>query len=250
MLKNKFYKEQKEWRAKELALQHIQKETTPLKDAFLDTTVSALTQQSGNGPTRPAQTDVTNSLTGPASPGKGVFNRELSETRARAMALKHHAKELEESLENDDNTASKYLEVAYRYLVKTFEILEATHGPHHPSVGASCLSIASVQNLAQDFSDTRVWLLNAMRYMEKLTPHPARAIAFTQVQLSNLLLKQGHTQQAQMVLDKAASYHMEEAKKSSTSATPRQPTRLPKEPEQWVLPGPDQDQPEQFSHFP
>ena len=113
-----------------------------------------------------------------------------------------------------DNAAAdmnKSLEAAYRYLVRSFEILESTHGSMHPSVGTACLAVASVQNILEDYEDTRDWLMRALRYMEKFNPLPQRAISFTQIQLSQVLSKLGHEDEARMVLSKAAGFHMSRA---------------------------------------
>eukprot|EP01038_Epipyxis_sp_PR26KG_P014417 gene14417-19348_t len=119
-------------------------------------------------------------------------------------------------LTHEDNTANphdfepinKSLEAAYRYLVRSFENLEEAHGQYHPSVATSCLAIASVKNIIEDYEDTREWLVRALRNMEKLYPIPLRAISFTQTQLSNVLFKLGHDDQAIQMLARASSFHM------------------------------------------
>jgi hypothetical protein len=49
--------------------------------------------------------------------------------------------------------------------------------------------------------------------MEKcnLDPLPIRAITFTQTQLSQVLMKQGHDDESLKVIAKAASFHLQEA---------------------------------------
>lgn len=43
----------------------------------------------------------------------------------------------------------------------------------------------------QGFEESREWLVRALRCMEKLDPLPVRAMAFVQLQLSQVLNKQG-----------------------------------------------------------
>jgi hypothetical protein len=51
---------------------------------------------------------------------------------------------------NKNNDGSnKTIEAAYRYLVRSYEILETAHGSSHVSVAISCLAAASVRNLAR-----------------------------------------------------------------------------------------------------
>jgi hypothetical protein len=68
-----------------------------------------------------------------------------------------------------------------------------------------------VQNLAQQFSDAREWLSRALRCMEKITPQPQRLIAFTQIQLSQVLTKEGHYDQSMNVLMTASNFYMKRA---------------------------------------
>ena len=49
--------------------------------------------------------------------------------------------------------------------------------------------------------------MRALRKMEKVAPLPERAIAFIKVQLSQILLKLGHTEEAVKVLSSASSFH-------------------------------------------
>ena len=39
------------------------------------------------------------------------------------------------------------------------------YGAGHPSVGAACLAVASVQNILEHCEDTRTWLVKALWYM-------------------------------------------------------------------------------------
>lgn len=132
------------------------------------------------------------------------------EMRAKDNAIKKRMNRL--AAEQDDTKEmNKTLEASYRYLVRSYEILENTHGPGHPSVGTACLAVASVQNILEDFEDTRTWLMKALKLMEKYVPLPHRAISFTQVQLSQVLSRLGHDDQARMVLSNAAMFHMSQA---------------------------------------
>ena len=132
------------------------------------------------------------------------------ELRARNSAIKKRMNVMS-SQTDDSKEQNKTLEAAYRYLVRSFEILENTHGGGHPSVGTACLAVASVQNILEDYEDTRSWLMKALRYMEKFSPVPHRAISFTQLQLSQVLSKLGHDDQARLVLSNAAAFHMSQA---------------------------------------
>jgi tetratricopeptide (TPR) repeat protein len=132
------------------------------------------------------------------------------EMRSKNAAIKRRVNVLS-TQQDDSKDMNKTLEAAYRYLVRSYEILEATHGAGHPSVGTACLAVASVQNILEDYEDTRTWLMKALRYFEKYSPLPHRAISFTQVQLSQVLSKLGHDDQARMVLSNAALFHMSQA---------------------------------------
>ena len=115
--------------------------------------------------------------------------------------------------------ANKAVDAAYRYLVKSYEIFEAFHGTTHPIVGGACLAIASVLNIIENFVEAREWLVRSLRKMQKLNPIPYRAIAFIQVQLSQILQKQGHDEESLQVLSKAASFHVEKARNALHSLT-------------------------------
>jgi tetratricopeptide (TPR) repeat protein len=104
-------------------------------------------------------------------------------------------------------------------LVKSYEILEALHGPNHPSIGAACLAIASVQNAVGKFGEAREWLSNALRAMEKLDPIPLRALAFTQIQLSSVLFKQKYTDEALQVIVKAISFYLDKSREGIGKAS-------------------------------
>lgn len=128
------------------------------------------------------------------------------ENKAKSAILKARMKFV---TENETDPTAPSVEAAYRYLVKSYEILETLHGPAHPSIGAACLAIASVQNAVGKFSEAREWLTNALQAMMKLDPMPLRAIAFTEIQLSSVLVKQKHTDEAIQVLSKAISFYLD-----------------------------------------
>lgn len=133
------------------------------------------------------------------------------ELLARDQAIHKRIKSLND--EQEDNEAMKQsLQAAYRYLIKSFEIAEAAHGPVHPVTGTACLAVASVQNLLKDFESTREWLLRAIRVFEKCSPAVERAVTFAQAQLSHALTKLGHEDEARRVLNKAAQYHLSRAR--------------------------------------
>eukprot|EP01039_Chlorochromonas_danica_P005079 gene5079-5581_t len=133
------------------------------------------------------------------------------EYQAKELTINKRVKELNEKQEADD-AMRQSLEAAYRYLVKSYEIFESTHGPVHPVVGTACLAVASAQNLLKDYENTREWLLRAIRIFEKCSPVPVRAITFSQTQLANTLTKLGHEDEARRVLNKAAQFHLSQAK--------------------------------------
>jgi len=132
------------------------------------------------------------------------------EMRAKNTVSKLRMTEL---LDNSEETKrmNSILHAAYRYLVRSFEILESTHGTIHPAVATACLAVASVQNIIEDHDDTREWLMRALKNLEKCHPIPFRAISFTKIQLSHVLSKLGHDDQARMLLASAGSYHMDQA---------------------------------------
>jgi hypothetical protein len=120
------------------------------------------------------------------------------------MAIRERIKEL---LTLDIDPTRKALEAAYRYLVRSHEILESAHGASHPAVATGCLAVASVQNILGGYEESREWLVRALRCMERLDPLPVRAIAFVQLQLSQVLSRQGYEDESLNVLCRAASFH-------------------------------------------
>jgi hypothetical protein len=131
---------------------------------------------------------------------------------AMKTLLKRYAKQLMES-EIDPTLPS--LEAAYRYMIRTYEILEKSHGGGGTSGGeqtsiviaSASLAIASVQNIIGAYDESKEWLVRSIRLMEKIKPLPLRAIAFTQTQLSLILMKLRHTKSAEKVLAVAVDYY-------------------------------------------
>lgn len=131
------------------------------------------------------------------------------EMRAKNAVVRSRTKE---NLLHGDNPSIKAVEAAYRYLVRSFEILENVHGPFHPTVGAACLAVASVHNIEEKYEEAREWLVRSLRKMEKLNPVPVRAIAFVQIQLSQILFKQGHIDEAQKIISQASLFYTAKVK--------------------------------------
>ena len=103
------------------------------------------------------------------------------------------------------------LEAAYKYLVRAHEILEDTHGTNHATVATACLALASVKNIANDLNMAREWLRKSLRLMEKLDMPPYRAIAFIQIQLAQVLIKQNYDDEAVLILTNAYNFHCKKA---------------------------------------
>jgi hypothetical protein len=127
-----------------------------------------------------------------------------AEEMATKVLVKNYSKELM-SQEIDPTLSS--LEAAYRYMIRTYEILEKIHTNDHITVASASLAIASVQNIIGAYDESKEWLVRSIRIMEKLHPLPSRAIAFTQTQLSLILLKLKHTKSAEKVLSVAVDYY-------------------------------------------
>lgn len=131
-----------------------------------------------------------------------------AESKAKTTLIKSRMKTL---LANDTDPTKPSLEAAYRYLVRSFEILESSHGANHATVASTSLAIASVQNVMANYEESKEWLMRAVRIMEKLNPPPQRAIAFTQTQLSNILVKLRHPKSAIKVLIAATEFYAQHA---------------------------------------
>lgn len=113
-----------------------------------------------------------------------------------------------------DDPTKEVLSLAFRYLIQNCELSERNQGENHVSTGASCLAVASVQNIIGNYEESRSWLVRALRIMEKVTPYPSRAIAFIQLQLSNVLQKQRHHKECIQVLSSASTFYYESARKT------------------------------------
>ena len=142
---------------------------------------------------------------------------QLSHTKTEEIAIrlvvKMRAKHVAKT-ESDPTLQS--LEAAYRYLVRSFEILEKAHGDAHMSVASASLAVASVQNIMANYGESKEWLVRSIRTMEKLSPLPVRAIAFTQVQLASVLIKLKHPKSAEKVLAAAMDFYSTAAMKKLT----------------------------------
>ena len=101
------------------------------------------------------------------------------------------------------------LEKAFRCLVNTFELTEKNQGEFHIATGAASLAVASVQNIIGNYEESRVWLARSLRIMEKVSPYPARAVAFIQLQLASVLERQKHLKECVQVLSTAATFYYE-----------------------------------------
>lgn len=150
------------------------------------------------------------------------------EIKAKNMAIRERVKDLILN-DTDPDSTRKAVEAAYRYLVRSHEILETSHGVSHPAVATGCLAVASVQNILEGYEESREWLVRALRCMEKLEPTPVRAIAFVQLQLSQVLSRQGYEEESLNVLYRAATFHQSAAEQGIlriTELTPLGPTVL------------------------
>mmetsp|Transcript_11042 Transcript_11042/g.18030 ORF Transcript_11042/g.18030 Transcript_11042/m.18030 type:complete len:1013 (+) Transcript_11042:92-3130(+) len=138
---------------------------------------------------------------------KGVhLSNKSAEDKAASVVFKLRTKHL---IREEADPTKKDLEAAYRYLIRAYEILEKTHGMHHASVASASLAVASVLNLICNFEESKEWLVRSVRIMEKMSPLPVRAIAFTQAQLSNVLIKLKHPKSAEKVLSAAVEFYVD-----------------------------------------
>lgn len=117
-------------------------------------------------------------------------------------------------LRSENDPTKTALEAAYRYLVKSYEILLSVHGSNHPSVATACLAVASVQSITGGYELSREWLVRGLRGLEKIDPIPIRAISFVQTQLSQVLAREGHLDEAIKVLESAVRFYVSHAKVS------------------------------------
>jgi hypothetical protein len=132
----------------------------------------------------------------------------LSLITVEEMAIKFILKnQIKELMKYEIDPTLSSLEAAYRYMIRTYEILEKIHSNDHITVASASLAIASVQNIIGSYEESKEWLVRSIRIMEKLQPLPCRAIAFTQTQLSLILIKLKHTKSAEKVLSVAVDYY-------------------------------------------
>ncbi len=135
--------------------------------------------------------------------------REQLQLKAQSTVFR---KQLKECLVNEKDPTLRAVEAAFRYLVRAYEIVSEIHGPQHAASATASLAVASVQNTVGNHESAREWLTRALRAFEKLDPTPHRAVAFVQMQLSQVLAKQGHSDEALCVLDKATAFHVTKSK--------------------------------------
>lgn len=138
---------------------------------------------------------------------KGVhLSNKSAEDKAISVVFKLRTKHL---VREEVDPTKKDLEAAYRYLIRAYEILEKTHGAQHASVASASLAVASVLNLICNHEESKEWLVRSVRAMEKMDPLPVRAIAFTQAQLSSVLIKLKHPKSAEKVLSAAVDFYVD-----------------------------------------
>jgi tetratricopeptide (TPR) repeat protein len=147
-----------------------------------------------------------------------VISAAESELKARNYLMKNKMKEIKKFSVYDENgdlsPPIKMVDAAYRYVVRSFDILDSVYGQSHPAVATACLAVASVLTMAEKYGDAREWLSRALRAMEKLIPVPVRSIAYAQTQLSKVLQEGQYAEEAITVLSRAVMFY-------STSATDR-----------------------------
>jgi tetratricopeptide (TPR) repeat protein len=148
-----------------------------------------------------------------------VISAAESELKARNYLIKNKMKEIQKFSVYDENgdlsPPIKMVDAAYRYVVRSYDILESVYGQSaHPSVATACLAVASVLNMAEKHADAREWLARALRSMEKLNPVPIRSVAYAQIQLSKVLQAGQFVDEAITVLSRAVMFF-------STTATDR-----------------------------
>lgn len=110
------------------------------------------------------------------------------------------------------------LMVSYRYLAKSYEIMENYYqgNANNPALGIVCINIASIYFMLKELEDAREWLLQALRIMEKCSPSPVYSIAFIQQQLSNILCKLGYNNEGYKVLLNSLTFYLNSIKKKLT----------------------------------
>lgn len=136
-----------------------------------------------------------------------------AEAKARHILLRRKVKEIREILAREGiESAVRMVDAASKYLIRSYEIVEATQSALHPAAGTGCLAIASVLSMACKYGDAREWLIRAIRNMEKQNPVPRRALAAAQLQLSQVMQKGGYSTAALEVVEKVANFYINNAK--------------------------------------
>jgi tetratricopeptide (TPR) repeat protein len=157
-----------------------------------------------------------------------AISRAEAEARSRTVLVKARTALL---LEMEVDTSLHSVEAAFRYLVRGIDIMEKAHQSGvHPSIATSMLAVASVQNLCGNMQDAREWLVKCLRILEKLSPVPDRAIAFVHVQLSNVLLKLEHEEEAMRILSEAAAFYLEKSREGVLKHVSRQSVASERQP--------------------
>ena len=148
-----------------------------------------------------------------------VLTREVRDALAESARESVTRRFVKEYNQSEPDPTKKAVEAAYRYLVRSYDIITETHGPFHPSSGTACLAVASVQGVTGNHSESREWLVRALKCFEKIEPRPNRTIAFAQHQLSTALSKEGHADESMRVLDKAANFYLGKAREGLAAHT-------------------------------
>ena len=185
--------------------------STPEGRKELQDEVLSIMQSSGQNVDTQGNPTVIPVKTKPSSgPRQPAPTREEAKVQAKTMLIRARARHIARQ-ESDPTLPS--VEAAFRYLTKTFDLLSKTHGSHHSAIGASCLAVASVQNMVDALEGTEEWLRRALTTMQALKPVPVRALSFTRIQLSQVLSRQGRVEEALEVLIMAFDFHLEQVRR-------------------------------------
>ena len=207
IVKHREWQSNKKARATKEAAKFLQTEQgrTELKTLYAQLKKDCLAETQ-----RQAFSDMTALLEGGGNvPVISKEEREELQAKAQNTVLRQRFKSY---MTAEEDPTIRAVEAAFRYLVRAYEIVVEAHGANHPASGTASLAVASVQNTVGNHESAREWLSRSLRTFEKLEPTPHRAIAFVQVQLSQVLTKQGHANEALSVLDKAAAFHIVKAR--------------------------------------
>lgn len=93
-------------------------------------------------------------------------------------SVKNHLlkEKLQELLAIENESNKKSIEAAFRYLIRSYEILEQYHGLNHIIIATSCIAIASVKNTIKDYEIAREWLTKALKILTKLNSNQKESI--------------------------------------------------------------------------